>query len=495
MLRSIRARLAMWYTASFAVFVGVLAIASYWFLAYTSQERVDEFLAESGSTIASAVEFERNLGAADTVAMRTVVASMRLPDVAVYVVDELGGRTLSSYEGLRFRRTELRALERALADSLARAARRAPREPALATMVTAGQDVRLLTLPYRLGNRSIMIAVAQVMTARTGMLRDARWALGLGLPLALALASLGGWWMAGRALVPLDAMSRRAREISASRLHERLPVSSAGDELGRLADAFNGLLGRLEQSFEAQARFVADASHELRTPVAVISGETELALARADRPREELVEALRVIGDEGRRLRDIVGDLFLLARADAGEPMVRASALHLRDLVDDSVHAVRTLAAMRGVRVQVMGADEAPIVGDESLLRRAIDNLVVNAIKYSPDGGAVDVELSDAGRHWQVDVRDAGPGLAPETHNRLFERFFRTGDARAAVPAEGAGLGLAIARWVARAHQGDAVLAASTSAGSTFRLLIGKPPAATSVLRPAAADAPEPVRA
>ena len=231
---------------------------------------------------------------------------------------------------------------------------------------------------------------------------------------------------------------------------------------------------RLEQAFEIQARFAADASHELRTPVAVISGESELALSRQERPRDELVGALKIIQGESQRLRAIVDDLFLLARADSGERMVRPTPLHLRDLLDDSALSVRTLASSEGVFVDVRGIEAAPIEGDEALLRRAIDNLLVNAIKYSRHGGKVDVDLSDEGARWRVDIRDAGNGIPPEAHERVFERFDRTDDARASRRADGAGLGLAIARWVARAHEGDVVLVDSSETGSTFRLVLPK---------------------
>ena len=472
--RSIRARIAQWYTVAFAPFLAVLALAAYWFLAYTSLERVDEFLAESASTIASTIEFERKMGAPDTVAMRTVVASMRLPDVAVFVIDQSSGRALSSYEGLRFRRTEMQSLEEELATALARVAGSAPLEPALATLIAAGQDVRALTLPYTLSARPLVIEVAQVMTARTLMLRDARWALGVGLPLVILIASVGGWWLAGKSLSPVDAMVSRARTIEATNLHARLPVANPNDELGRLAEVFNGLLGRLETAFDAQTRFAADASHELRTPVAVISGEAELALAKEERPREELLEALRTIRDASHRLRAIVDDLFFLARSDGGEPMQRPVPLYLRDLLDDSARTTRSLAAARHVTVAVTGDDEAPIMGDEQLLRRGIDNLVVNAIKYSRAGGAVTLALIDDDPYWAVDVRDAGEGIAADAQPRLFERFFRADEARAITSVDGAGLGLAIARGVARAHHGDVVLLSSTASGSTFRLRIPK---------------------
>lgn len=472
--RSIRGRIALTYAVVFTAVLGALAVASYAFLAYTSQERVDEFLAESASTIAAAIEFERNLGATDTVAMRTVVNSVRLPDVAVQLIDRSSGHALSSWQGLRFRRTQSAALEEELADALVRATQAAPEEPTLVTLTAAERAVRVLTLPYDLGPRRIVIGVAQVMTARSRMLTDARLALGLGLPAVLIAMSLVAWWLAGRGLAPVDAIVRQATDIGATNLHARLPVVNARDELGRLSSAFNDLLARLEAAFEAQARFAADASHELRTPVAVISGESELALSRAGRSPEELSEALRVIRSESLRLRGIVDDLFFFARTDGGEMKVHPTPLHLDDLVDDSVRSLRSLATASRVTLQWRGVEGARIDGDEALLRRAIDNLVGNALKYTPTGGSVTVEVAEDGDRWRAEVRDTGPGIPLEAQERLFERFFRAGNARGIGSRDGAGLGLAIARWVARAHGGDAILAASSPAGSTFALVLPK---------------------
>lgn len=472
--RSIRLRIAQWYLAIFAPLLTLLALAAYSFLAYTSQERVDEFLAESAATVAAAIEFERREGAADSVATERVVGALRLPDIAVAVIDASTGRALSSYEGSRIGRTGARPLERLLAATVDSSAGDAPRDPALATLRGVGDEVRVLTLPYTIAGRPLMIGVAQLMTARTLMLRDARLAIGVGLPLVLVVASIGGWWLAGKSLSPVDDMSRQAQRIGATNLHQRLPVATPGDELGRLATVFNGLLARLETSFEAQARFAADASHELRTPVAVISGEAEFALSRDDRSRDELRDALRVIGDQSQRLRTIVDDLFFLARADSGVSMLRPLPLYVRDLLEESVRSVRSLAAARDVSLQLSGDDDAPIMGDEGLLRRAISNLLVNAIKYSRPGGDVAVQLADGGAAWHVDVRDAGTGIASAARERLFERFYRTDEARATESVDGAGLGLAITRWIARAHDGDAVLVDSSPTGSTFRLIIPK---------------------
>lgn len=471
--RSIRLRIAQWYAAVFAPFLAVLALVAYSFLSYTSQERVDEFLAESAATVAAAIEFERAGGAADTSAVQLVVSTFRLPDVAVSVLDAGSGRTLSRYVGRRLGRAGMTPFERAVAGAMSRSER--SRDPALETFLSAGEEVRVLTLPYTVAERKLVIGVAQLMTARSLMLRDARWAIGAGLPLILLLASVGGWWLAGKSLAPVDDMVRHAERIGATNLHQRLPVATPDDELGRLATVFNGLLSRLEAAFEAQARFAADASHELRTPVAVISGEAEFALAREDRSREALRDALATIGDQSHRLRAIVDDLFFLARVDSGESMPHPEPLYLQDLVQESVRALRSVAAQRQVTVELTGDDEdAPIMGDEKLLRRAIANLLVNAIQYSRPGDSVQLHVADAGTRWQADVRDTGPGIAPDVQPRLFQRFFRTDEARATESVDGAGLGLAITRWIARAHGGDATLVASSSAGSTFRLEIPK---------------------
>src|SRR5574341_1716640 len=176
-VRSVRIRIALWNTALFAAFLAAFAAVGYWFLAYTSLERVDEFLAESGNTIESAIQFEHRNGAPDTVAIRTVLSTMQLPDVAVHVYNQGSGQALSSYEGLRFKRPEFDALEAALADSLANAARAAPMEPDLTTILTHDQAVRVFTFPMNLAKQQLMIGVAQVMTVRSRLLRDVRLAL------------------------------------------------------------------------------------------------------------------------------------------------------------------------------------------------------------------------------------------------------------------------------------------------------------------------------
>src|SRR5205814_24809 len=179
-------------------------------------------------------------------------------------------------------------------------------------------------------------------------------------------------------------------------LHERLPVANPSDELGRLAAVFNELLARVGTAFEQQRQFIADASHELRTPVAIVSGEAELALSREERSADELRVALRTIREEMLALQRIVEDLFLLARAHAGERLIAPSEMYLGELCAECVRLVRSLAARKHITVRYADGDELPMRGDEAMLRRVLLNLLDNAIKYTPSGGSVTVNASSA---------------------------------------------------------------------------------------------------
>jgi signal transduction histidine kinase len=268
-------------------------------------------------------------------------------------------------------------------------------------------------------------------------------------------------------------MTARAGHISESTLQERLAVQNPYDELGRLATTFNGLLDRLNLAFERQRRFIADASHELRTPLAILQGESEVALSNPARSPEEYRESLNVLQHETRRLARIVEDMFTLTRADAGQYPVNPRELYLDELVTECAHSVRTLAAAKSIALAVEPSRELPISGDESLLSRMLMNLLDNAIKYTPSGGTITIATSAAAGGAQVTVTNDGPGIAPEFHSRIFERFFRADQARTRANStsgstSGAGLGLSIAKWIAEAHHGSLILTRSDASGTVF---------------------------
>jgi signal transduction histidine kinase len=273
-------------------------------------------------------------------------------------------------------------------------------------------------------------------------------------------------------------MSARAAEISSTNLNERLPVGSRRDELSGLAAVVNGLLERLEQAFAQQRRFMADASHELRTPVAVLRTEADITLSRPHRSEDEYRESVAVMRDSARRLGRIVDDLFLLARADAGHLPIRHGPIYLEEVIDDAARAVRALAQERGVRIDVKPLEDSPFSGDADLLGRLLLNLLDNAIKHSPSGGTVTLSLARVGREYWIGIADEGKGIPPEAQAQIFERFFRVDKTRSrsgATETSGAGLGLAIARWIAEAHGGRLELVRSNDTGTEFQLALPVP--------------------
>ena len=218
-----------------------------------------------------------------------------------------------------------------------------------------------------------------------------------------------------------------------------------------------------------------DASHELRTPAAILRTETDVTLSRAHRDEEEYRASISVMQDAARRLTRIVDDLFLLARADAGHLVMHRAPLYLEEIVHDAARGVRQVADQRGVRVALGDCHEAPFEGDADLLGRLLLNLLDNAIKYSPEGGTVDVAMAQRDGRYEISVVDSGPGIPADAHQRVFERFFRVDSARSRAESgstSGAGLGLAIARRIAELHGGQLDLTESRPGRTEFRVAL-----------------------
>jgi len=293
------------------------------------------------------------------------------------------------------------------------------------------------------------------------------------VPGVLLISALGGWFLARRSLAPVVAMSERAHRISAENLEQRLPVTNPRDELGRLAATFNELLARLDESFSQQRRFMADASHELRTPLSVMRTATDVTLERATRTEPEYRDALKIIDEQSRRLTHIVEDMFTLSRSDAGSRGLRQSDFYLDELLLETARAARVLSERRQVAVIVSDPPETPFHGDESLLRQMILNLLDNAIKHTPAGGAIRLCLEQHDAYCLIEVTDTGDGIPCEAQPYIFERFYRVDKARSRagtdrITGSGAGLGLAISRWIAEAHGGSLKLQRSDQTGSSF---------------------------
>lgn len=489
--QAVRWRLTLWYGATLAVILSVAAAASLVVLARVLEARGDRFLLEAGRAFIAVLvgEAAEHPGTQD--AVRAAVDEIRFDETRCLVYAP-GGRFVAATvpaagdaDGAPLRPDDARRLA-----ALVRVPSRPDDAPRLATIDDGEGGIRVALVPVTLHGGRHTVAVVRSRHGMRETVEGVAAGYAVAVPVLLVLAGAGGYVLAGRALAPVAAMSRRAAAISASTLHERLPVANPRDELGELAGVVNALLGRLEAAFAQQRRFVADASHELRTPVAILRAEADVALARDGRVEAEYRDALRVVRDAGQRLSRIVDDLFLLARVDAGHRRARLQALYLDELVADGARAMRAVAAERQVRIDVALpgdiATGAPFVGDPELLDRLLFNLLDNAVRFSPYGGRVQVRLARDAAAYHLAVADEGSGIPPDAQPHVFERFFRVDPARTAgmlvrgAPAghhaSGAGLGLAIARWVAESHGGTLTLAHSTPAGSEFLATLPIPP-------------------
>lgn len=290
-------------------------------------------------------------------------------------------------------------------------------------------------------------------------------------PIAVLVVGALGWFLVGKTLEPVQRMSEQARSMGDGNLGRRLVVENPGDELGFLAQTFNDLLGRVQAAFERQRQFMVDASHELRTPLSVIRTTTEVTLSADSRMEAEYREALNITDEQVRRLTRIVEDMFLLARDDAAQAVVRADSLYLDETVEEAVRAIRVLAAGFEVRVELESMPEMPFRGDAALLRQLFLNLLDNAVKHTPADGVVRVCGGiDAGRYI-IQVTDTGPGIPDALKPFIFDRFFRGDSARpnqCSLVGAGAGLGLSIARRISELHHGTLELTDSNPTGSCF---------------------------
>lgn len=291
-------------------------------------------------------------------------------------------------------------------------------------------------------------------------------------PLLLLVAGGVGYGVSGRALSPVDRLTRAARTITGNTLSNRLEPLRTGDELQRLSDTLNEMLARIETSFTRVTEFTADASHELRTPISLIRTEAELALRRS-RGEEEYREALRHILLQAERTTTLIEELLSLARADSGRDGLNLQPIDLRGTLQDVATGWRAVAGVRGLQFseRILEA-ELRVLGDEAALRRVVNVLLDNAFKYTASpGGTVTLSAEEKDGRAVISVRDSGIGIAEEDQTRIFERFYRVDKTRSR-EFGGAGLGLAIALWIVQQHRGRIQVESTLGAGSIFRVEI-----------------------
>lgn len=272
----------------------------------------------------------------------------------------------------------------------------------------------------------------------------------LSIPGAVVSACLAGWFLAKRFFHPIDLMIREARQITAAYLQGRLPRSRTGDELDRLAETINEMMDRIESSTRAVQDFSSDVSHEFKTPLAIIRGEIDLALRKTRSP-EALVETLRVIEGEVNELIRLVDDLMLLVRSDAKQLHFQKEAVSLKQILEHVRDRFQDRAQTKNISLASELSAEGEVLGDPIYLKRLFSNLLDNAIKFTPEGGTIGLNLSSQNGWVQVTVSDTGVGIEPQLQAKVFSRFYRTDQARS---HEGSGLGLNIAKAICDAHGG-----------------------------------------
>jgi len=321
------------------------------------------------------------------------------------------------------------------------------------------------------GPEPVEALVALDVTHHVHFLEQVRLNLWLGVGVTTAIAALLGWLAARQGLAPLQRITRTARRLSAERLGERIDARDAPAELRELTEAFNGMLDRLESSFQRLGHFSADIAHELRTPVSNLMTETQVALSRnrsADAYRETLHSNL----EEFERLARMIGDMLFLAKADNGLLPRPEETVQLQAEAAALVEFYEALAEEKGIRVQVTGAAAVP--GDRLMLRRALSNLLSNAIRHTRSGGTVGIRMAAANGEATLAVSNPGPAIPEERLPLLFERFHRV-DASRSGQGEGSGLGLAITRSIVEAH-GGRIAVQSTEGLTTFTMYLPHAP-------------------
>jgi len=340
-----------------------------------------------------------------------------------------------------------------------------PVDGAFGVLVTPEQRWRVYVLSIHQGSAIVGYLETLTPLGRLDTSIAAYRTLLLALGVAgLAAALLGGWAIAGGALRPIAHMTETAGTITHSRdLSHRIATPQHHDELGRLAATFNEMLASIETAYHAQQRFVSDASHELRAPLTAIQGNLELLRRHPDMPAHDRAEALTEAEREANRLTRLVADLLALARADAGVTL-RHEIVDLDAVVLDAFRTARQLA--RGQTLQLDPFEPAQMHGDEDRLKQLLLILLDNALKYTPTDGQVTLGLQRRDDGIEILVRDTGVGIAADDLSHVFERFYRADPARGRDPG-GTGLGLPIARWVARQHGGDVTLTSAPGQGTT----------------------------
>lgn len=479
---SIRIQLAAWYAAIFTILMAVFGTVYYLHLQSTLFSNMDTTLLLRTQQISSAiVQRNGNLAINDNNGTLAGLVDIdksgqngshadsddKNPDVDVDF-DALI-RVLDSHGKVKYSTTAFSTLI-VPAQSIQEALHGS--DCTLTVAATGGEEVRLRIQPLIRNHTTVgVLLVGASIASLENTLHRVIIDFLMVAPFILAFGALGSYWLATRAFRPIIRLTGIARKIQSGNLHSRVPVPYTNDEVQHLALTFNEMLDHLEMTFKQQRRFIADASHELRTPVAAIRSMTDVALDQ-QLTMKEYKSVLHDVNTQAEHLGKLIADLLTLARADEGHIRLEREPLRLDLLAHDVVATLESLATEKGITLSVDANEPLLIIGDEARMIQVIMNLLDNALKYTGRGGAVIVRVQSAqAQQVCLIVEDTGIGIAQEHITHIFERFYRVDSARTR-SAGGTGLGLAIVKWIVTMHQGTIAVTSQVGKGTTFSIVL-----------------------
>ena len=475
---SLRLQLAAWYTIAFAVLLGLSGAVFYQYLEHALEASVDTDLGLRAQQIGSALVLHNGtitprdltiaLPGLETATRGTALPSSDVNQGVLVRLLDAHGTLLGETPAFRSLLVPAASVTQPLQGT-----------PWQGTVLsTSDQEVRLYSRTLTSTGKPVaVIQVGESLATLKTLLHQLVAALLVVGVLVLGCCALLSYWLSGRSFAPMKRLAETARKIQGGDLHQRVPVPAVRDEVQYLAVTLNAMLDSLEQSFSRQRRFVADASHELRTPVAVIRQKAEVALRRP-RSQDDYCRVLHSIHAESERLSHLISDLLALARGDEGQARLECEAVRLDKLVESVAAQAEGLAEERGITLSLEVPGPVTVIGDEARLIQVIINLVDNALRYTNGGGQVLLSLQATEAAAQLVVRDTGVGIAPEHLSHIFERFYRADPSRTRTGGSGTGLGLALVEWIVRMHGGSVGVRSQVGHGSTFTVTLPLTPQA-----------------
>lgn len=458
----IKWRLTLWYGLILTLILTVFSSGVYIYFRNSLQKSIDEKIKSIAEILSSSMTENQNAGVFGNFERYLEnVLGKKPKGKFIQIMDSSGkiGAKMNDIE-TEVLPSSFKTLERVLNGEIV-----------YETMERTYPRLRMITIPIveNKGNRKVT-SIVQVGTSLEDFdetMRKLLIIMIISIPTSIGISIVGGYFLAKKAFRPVDQIRKAALKITLSNLGEKIDIGSRRDELGRLARTFNEMISRLRDSFLRINQFSIDVSHELKTPLTILKGQTEVAL-RKERNNEDYKNILKSNLEEINRMAEIIDDLLLLSKADTKEVKMNIEDVSLRDLIADVCMNVKIFADNKGIGLTMEEMDDIKIKGDELKLRRMILNIVENGIKYTQPGGKVEICSFLNNGYVQIDIKDNGTGISENDIKFIFDRFYRGDKSRKR--ESGSGLGLSISRWIAEIHKGTIEVNSRLSEGSLFSI-------------------------